>query len=160
MGTDIGDHHEWNHDSSVPWDVLQYPIHQGLQCFVRDLNSLYRSQPALYEVDFDHTGFEWVDISDVEKSVISFLRRAADPADSILFACNFTPVPRHNYSMGVPKAGFYREILNSDAARYGGGNVGNAGGVMSSNIASHGRRQSISITLPPLAVVAFKCPAV
>jgi 1,4-alpha-glucan branching enzyme len=158
MGTDIGDYNEWNHDASVPWEVLQYPIHRGLQVFVRDLNRLYRSHPALYEVDFDFKGFEWIDIADVEKSCISFLRKAADPSDCIVFACNFTPVPREKYSVGVPAPGFYREILNSDSAFYGGSNMGNAGGVMSSNVKSHGRPYTISITLPPLAVVAFQCP--
>jgi 1,4-alpha-glucan branching enzyme len=159
MGTDIGDYQEWNHDDSVPWHVLQYPAHAGLQRFVRELNDLYRSHPALYEVDFTHTGFEWIDISDVEKSVISFVRRAADPTDYIVFVCNFTPVPRYNYAIGVADPGYYQEILNSDAERYGGSNVGNAGGVMSSTASRHGRRNSISITLPPLAVVAFRCPA-
>ncbi len=158
MGTDIGDYQEWNHDSSVPWELLQYPIHAGLQSFVRDLNKLYRSHPALYEVDFDYSGFEWIDITDIEKSIISFLRRAADPADCIVFACNFTPVPRQNYSVGVPAGGYYREILNSDSITYGGSNMGNGGGVMSSDFGSHGRPYTISITLPPLAVVAFQCP--
>jgi 1,4-alpha-glucan branching enzyme len=157
MGTDIGDYQEWNHDASVPWDLLQYPVHRGLQSFVRDLNHLYRSHPALYEVDFDYKGFEWIDIADIEKSVIAFLRCAADPKDFIVFACNFTPVPRENYSVGVPQAGYYREILNSDSEQYGGGNMGNLGGVMSAATKSHGRANSISITIPPLAVVAFQC---
>jgi 1,4-alpha-glucan branching enzyme len=156
MGADVGDRQEWNHDSSVPWEMLQYPMHRGVQSFVRALNRLYRAEPALHEVDFDQAGFEWIDISDAEKSVISFLRRAADPADCIVFACNFTPVPRLNYSVGVPSPGHYEEILNSDAADFGGSNMGNMGGVTSSSNASHGREQSISITLPPLAVVAFK----
>ena len=112
----------------------------------------------MYEVDFDHTGFEWIDIADVENSCISFLRRAADPADCIIFACNFTPVPRLNYSVGVPVAGYYPEILNSDSAWYGGSNMGNEGGVTASNAKSHGRPYTITITLPPLAVVAFQCP--
>ncbi|MDP9053984.1 MAG: 1,4-alpha-glucan branching protein GlgB [Acidobacteriota bacterium] len=158
MGTDIGDHQEWNHDASLPWDVLQYPVHMGLQTFVRDLNALYRAHPPLYQVDFDYTGFEWLDISDIDKSVISFIRRAQNPADYIIFVCNFTPVPRYNYAIGVPDAGYYKEILNSDAAVYGGSNVGNAGGVMATNMTRHGRRNSISITLPPLGVVAFQCP--
>jgi len=158
MGTDIGDYNEWNHDAAVPWDLLQYPIHFGLQLFVRDLNRLYRSHPALYQVDYDFRGFEWIDIADSEKSCISFLRRAADSADCIIFACNFTPVPRLSYSVGVPVAGFYREILNSDSEHYGGSNMGNGGGVMASGTHSHGRPNTISITLPPLAVVAFQCP--
>jgi 1,4-alpha-glucan branching enzyme len=158
MGTDIGDPNEWNHDAAVPWDLLQYPMHFGLQLFVRDLNRLYRSHPALYQVDYDFRGFEWIDIADSEKSCISFLRRAADPADCVIFACNFTPVPRLSYSVGVPVAGFYQEILNSDSEHYGGSNMGNGGGVMASDTHSHGRPNTISITLPPLAVVAFQCP--
>jgi 1,4-alpha-glucan branching enzyme len=158
MGTDIGDYQEWNHDGSVPWDVLQYPIHSGLQSLVRELNRLYRAQPAMYQVDFNQAGFEWIDIADVDKSVISFLRRAADPADCIVFVCNFTPEPRMNYSIGVPVAGHYQEILNSDAGIFGGSNLGNPAGAMARARRTHGRPFSISITLPPLAVVAFKCP--
>jgi 1,4-alpha-glucan branching enzyme len=158
MGTDVGDYSEWNNDGSVPWEVLQYPVHAGLQSLVRELNRLYRAQPALYEVDFDHTGFEWIDIADVENSVISFLRHASDRADSIVFACNFTPVPRENYMIGVPVAGHYQEILNTDAAIFAGSNLGNPMGAISFPKPRHGRPHSISITLPPLAVVAFKCP--
>jgi 1,4-alpha-glucan branching enzyme len=161
MGTDIGDYNEWNYNVGVPWEALQYHTHAELQALVRELNRLYRSEPALYQVDFDYTGFEWVDIADVEKSVISFMRRAIDPADCILFACNFTPVPRYEYVIGVPLAGYYREILNTDSEQFGGSNMGNANGVMSTNKRSHhGRPNSIVITLPPLAVVAFKCPRV
>jgi 1,4-alpha-glucan branching enzyme len=109
-------------------------------------------------VDFDYRGFEWLDISDVENSVISFIRRAADPANYIIFVCNFTPVPRQNYLIGVPDAGYYKELLNSDSEIYGGSNMGNSGGVMATNTTKHGRRFSISITLPPLGVLAFQCP--
>jgi 1,4-alpha-glucan branching enzyme len=158
MGTDIGDYNEWNHDAGLPWEILQYPVHMGLQTFVRDLNAFYRSHPALHEVDYDQRGFEWLDISDIEHSVISFVRRAADPSNYIIFACNFTPVPRLNYCIGVPDPGFYKELLNSDSELYGGSNVGNAGGVMATNTTRHGRRFSISITLPPLGVVAFQSP--
>jgi 1,4-alpha-glucan branching enzyme len=158
MGSDIGDYREWNHDAAVPWDLLQYPIHFGLQSFVRELNHLYRTHPALYEVDYSFQGFEWIDIADSEKSCISFLRRGKDPADCIVFACNFTPVPRLNYSLGVPVGGFYCEILNSDSEHFGGSNMGNGGGVMANDTKSHGRPHTISITLPPLAVVAFQCP--
>jgi 1,4-alpha-glucan branching enzyme len=156
MGTEIGDYQEWNADGTLPWDVLQYPIHAGLQLLVRELNKFYRSQPALYEVDFDHTGFEWIDLSDIENSALAFLRRAIDRSDCVVFACNFTPVPRQAYIIGVPEAGYYRELLNTDAECFGGSNMGNAGGVMASSQGSHGRPCSISITLPPLAVVAFK----
>jgi 1,4-alpha-glucan branching enzyme len=156
MGTDIGDYNEWNHDAGVPWEVLQYPFHAGLQLLVRELNRLYREEPSLHEVDFDYRGFEWIDIADIDHSCISFLRRASNPSDYVVFACNFTPVPRQSYKVGVPAAGYYRELLNTDAEMFGGSNMGNGGGVMSSDTAVHGRPASISITLPPLAVVAFK----
>jgi 1,4-alpha-glucan branching enzyme len=156
MGTDIGDYEEWNHDAAVPWEVLQYPLHAGLQLLVRELNRIYRAEPALHEVDFDYRGFEWIDIADVENSAISFLRRAADPSDCVVFACNFTPVPRYGYKIGVPEPGYYREILNTDSEMFGGSNMGNGGGVMSSDKPAHGRPASLAITLPPLAVVAFK----
>jgi 1,4-alpha-glucan branching enzyme len=156
MGTDIGDYAEWNSAASVPWDVLQSPIHAGLQRYVRELNRLYREQPALHQVDFDYSGFEWIDISDIEQSVIAFLRRGADPKDCLIFACNFTPVPRAYYRVGVPFGGYYREILNSDAERFGGSNVGNAGGIQAVEAEWHGRHFSLTITLPPLGVVAFR----
>jgi 1,4-alpha-glucan branching enzyme len=156
MGSEIGDWNEWNANSSVPWNLLQFPIHSGLQLFVQELNDFYRAQPALYEVDFNHTGFEWIDFSDVEKSVISFIRRGADRSNFLVFACNFTPEPRRDYLVGVPEGGWYQELLNSDAERFGGSNMGNAGGVMSVERPAHFRPYSISITLPPLAVVAFR----
>jgi 1,4-alpha-glucan branching enzyme len=155
MGSELGDYAEWNHESGLPWDLLQNPLHANLQFFTRDLNRFYRSQPELYERDFSHEGFEWIDISDVDQSVISFLRRGAG-ADCVIFACNFTPVPRHGYVMGVPAAGYYREILNTDAECYGGSGMGNLGGVHSVNRPGHGRPFSLLITLPPLAVVAFR----
>jgi 1,4-alpha-glucan branching enzyme len=163
MGTEIADYGEWNHDASIPWEVLQYPLHSGVQTLVRELNRLYRTEPALYQVEFDDAGFEWVDISDIENSVISFLRRAADPerpeaGECIVFACNFTPVPREKYIIGAPRPGFYREILNTDSALFGGSNMGNSGGITAQAQPSHGRPYKLSITLPPLAVVAFKCP--
>jgi len=158
MGSDIGDYNEWNHNASVPWEVLQFPMHYGLQTFVRELNRVYREEPAMHQVDFDYPGFEWIDFSDVEKSIISFLRKAEQPGNDLVFVCNFTPVPRHDYRIGVPEPGYYREILNSDAAVFGGSNVGNGGGVTADAIKAHHRPCSISITLPPLAVLAFKCP--
>jgi 1,4-alpha-glucan branching enzyme len=156
MGSEIGDWNEWNSNASLPWNLLQYPIHTGLQLFVQELNDLYRAQPALYEVDFSHTGFEWIDFSDVEKSVIAFLRRGADRSNYLIFACNFTPEPRHDYAIGVPEGGYYKELLNSDSERFGGSNMGNAGGVMAADKPAHHRPYSITVTLPPLAVVAFQ----
>jgi 1,4-alpha-glucan branching enzyme len=156
MGCDIGDYNEWNHHVSVPFELLQFPIHAAFQSFVKELNRLYREEPALYEVDFEYAGFEWIDIADVEKSVISLIRYAANRSEYIVFACNFTPVPRLSYEIGVPEAGFFREILNTDSEQFGGSNMGNSGGVMAKEKERHHRPCSISITLPPLAVVAFK----
>ena len=159
MGSELGDPSEWNHDGGVPWDLLQSPRHAGLQNFVRALNHFHRSEPALYQQDFSHGGFEWIDISDVDKSVISFLRRGLPITDGnspvVIFACNFTPIPRHQYRIGVPSGGHYREAFNSDAECYGGTNTGNPGGAQAEGLPHHARPYSISITLPPLAVVAY-----
>jgi 1,4-alpha-glucan branching enzyme len=156
MGQEIGQRDEWNHDASVQWNLLEYDYHRKLQTFVRDLNRLYASQPAMYEVDFHYSGFEWVDFRDAESSIIAFLRRAADPSDYVLFCCNFTPIPRTGYEFGVPEEGFYREILNTDSEIFGGSNLGNGGMVSSNPKPRHGREHSIAVTLPPLAVVAFR----
>jgi 1,4-alpha-glucan branching enzyme len=156
MGQDIGQREEWNHDVGVRWDVLEFAFHSKLQALVRELNRLYRANPALYQVDFHYTGFEWVDFHDWENSVIAFLRRAEDPKDFLLFCCNFTPVVRKLYEFGVPEEGFYEEILNTDSELFGGSNLGNGGLVSSRPIPRHNRPNSISITLPPLAVVAFR----
>jgi 1,4-alpha-glucan branching enzyme len=156
MGCEIGQWDEWNHDVSVQWDLLQFDNHRKLQTMVRDLNLLYRSQPALYEVDFDYRGFEWIDFHDYENSVISFVRRASDGRDFMIFCCNFTPVPRKGYRIGVPQPGVYREVFNTDSQLYGGSNVGNGGWVKAEPTPNHGRPHSLSITLPPLAVVIFQ----
>jgi 1,4-alpha-glucan branching enzyme len=156
MGCEIGQWDEWSSSGSIQWELLQYPPHKQLQTLARELNSFYRANPALYEIDDHYSGFEWVDIHDVDNSIISFIRRAHDPADFILFCCNFTPVVRGEYGFGVPEPGFYREILNTDSEFFGGSNVGNDGGVTSKPAPRHNHKHSISITLPPLAVVAFK----
>jgi len=156
MGGEFGQWWEWNHDESLQWHLLQYGPHQGLHRFVRDLNGLYRAESALHEVDFDWTGFQWVDFMDAEQSVIAFLRKAKDPSEMVLCVCNFTPVPRHGYRIGVPKSGPYRELLNSDAGVYGGSNLGNLGTVRSDPISHHGLPHSLSLTLPPLAVLFLK----
>ena len=156
MGQEIGQREEWNHDSSVPWYVLEFEPHRKLQNLSRELNRLYRESPALYEVDFHHSGFEWIDFHDAESSVIAFLRRAEDPKDFLVFCCNFTPVPRKGYEFGVPEEGFYEEILNTDSELFGGTNLGNGGMVSSRPIPKHDRPHSISVTLPPLAVVGFR----
>ena len=154
MGCEFGQHREWNHDASLDWHLLDDPRHAGLRSLVRDLNRLYRAEPALYRRDHDPSGFEWVDCHDVEQSTISFLRR--DDSEAILVVCNFTPVPRSNFRVGVPRAGLWRELLNSDAKDYGGAGFGNFGGVESVPVPMHGQNDSISLTLPPLGVLFLK----
>jgi len=156
MGQEIGQREEWNHQVGVRWELLEFEVHRKLQALARELNRLYRAHPALYQVDFHYTGFEWVDFHDWEHSIIAFLRRGEDPADFLLFCCNFTPVPRHGYEFGVPEEGFYEEILNTDSELFGGTNLGNGGLVSSRPLPKHNRSHSIAITLPPLAVVAFR----
>jgi 1,4-alpha-glucan branching enzyme len=156
MGCEIGQTWEWNHDEGLPWWLLNFPVHNTLQTLVRELNRLYRSQPALYEVEDSYEGFDWIDFRDAESSVIAFLRFARNRDDFLVFCCNFTPVPRDGYRIGVPRAGLYREIFNSDAAMFGGSNVGNGGAVVAQNTPWHGRPASIAVVLPPLAVVVFK----
>ncbi|MFN3325920.1 MAG: 1,4-alpha-glucan branching protein GlgB [Bryobacteraceae bacterium] len=156
MGSEIGQYEEWNHNAGLRWELNEFGYHRKLQHMVRRLNRFYRSEPALYEVDFHYSGFEWIDFRDVEGSVVSFVRRAQDPNDFLMFCCNFTPVPRQNYRFGVPEAGFYEEVFNTDSEEFGGSNVGNGGMVSSREIAQHDRPNSISVTLPPLGVVVFK----
>jgi 1,4-alpha-glucan branching enzyme len=156
MGQDIGQREEWNCNTGVRWELLEFDYHRKLQALMRELNRLYCSNPALYQVDFHYTGFEWIDFHDWEASIIAFLRRAEDPSDFLLFCCNFTPVPRHGYEFGVPEEGFYEEILNTDSELFGGSNVGNGGCVSSRPVPKHNRPYSIAVTLPPLAVVAFR----
>ena len=123
MGDEIAQWREWNHDESLDWHLLQWRDHQGVQQLVADLNALYQTEPALHQVDFEWQGFEWLELHDWENSVLAFLRRAQDPDDSIVVVCNFTPVVRHGYRIGVPTGGYYREILNTDADIYGGSNA-------------------------------------
>jgi 1,4-alpha-glucan branching enzyme len=156
MGCELGEWREWNHDDSLDWDLVQQPLHGGLQRFVRDLNEVYRAQPALYELDFEAAGFEWIDCNDHEGSVISLIRRAKDPRDFVVAILNFTPVVREAYRIGVPEPGYYRELLNSDAVWYAGGNVGNEGGVYTEVVPAHGHAQSLRLTLPPLAGLMLK----
>jgi 1,4-alpha-glucan branching enzyme len=156
MGDEFGQWSEWNHDASLEWHLLQNPFHAGLQRWVRDLNTLYRGTAALYELDFDPAGFEWVDCKDFHRSVISFLRRGRNPDDHLLFVCNFTPVVRQNYRVGVPREGSWKEALNSDAPLYGGSGQGNFGGLSAVPLPIHGRPFSLNMTLPPLGIVVFR----
>ncbi len=160
MGSEIGQYEEWNSGSSVRWELLNFEYHRKLQTTVRELNRFYRSEPALYEVDFSYQGFDWVDFHDVENSIIAFLRWSEGRKQFILFACNFTPMPRKHYRLGVPKPGLYREIFNTDAEMFGGSNMGNGPELIPAEpVEFHNRPQSISVTLPPLAVVAFRWAA-
>jgi 1,4-alpha-glucan branching enzyme len=156
MGGEFGQMDEWYHEKSLDWHLLQYPVHAGLQQWVADLNRLYRSEKALYERDFDPGGFAWIDCSDWQQSTLALMRRANNEDDVIIIGCNFTPVPRHNYRVGAPKAGFWREILNSDAEHYGGSGQGNMGGVEASPLPFHGLPFSLTLTLPPLGLVFLK----
>jgi 1,4-alpha-glucan branching enzyme len=156
MGTEFGQTAEWNHDESLPWWLLQFPVHHKLQTMVRELNRLYRAEPALYQVDDDFRGFEWIDFRDAEASVICFARYAQNRENFLVFCCNFTPVPRTGYRIGLPRLCGYREVFNSDAGMFGGSNMGNGGWVQAEDLASHGQPASARVTLPPLSVVVLK----
>jgi 1,4-alpha-glucan branching enzyme len=156
MGGELGQWSEWNHDQSLDWNLLDSPMHAGLQQWVSDLNHAYRSEPALHELDFDWQGFEWIDCNDSEQSIISLIRKGKSADEVVLAVANFTPVPRYDYRIGVPKAGFWKELLNSDAGDYGGSGMGNCGGMEAEAIAHHGQPYSLTLTLPPLAIAFFK----
>jgi 1,4-alpha-glucan branching enzyme len=156
MGGEFGQWDEWNFDQSLDWHLARFREHIHLQHYVRHINRLYVQEPALHQVDFDHHGFEWIDMHDTENSVISFIRRARDWHDYIVVVCNFTPVPRWSYRVGVPEHRYYREILNSESNLYGGSNLGNGGGLHSEPIPWHGKPCSIEIVIPPLGVLYFK----
>ncbi|HEX4266816.1 MAG TPA: 1,4-alpha-glucan branching protein GlgB [Steroidobacteraceae bacterium] len=155
MGGEFGQKREWQHDESLEWHVLQYPLHEGVRRWVRDLNHVYRRTPALYQRDFTPNGFQWIDCNNSDESVLVYLRTGNDPADVALIACNFTPVPRDNYRIGVPRGGWWRERLNSDAADYGGSGIGNFGGLEASPLPSHGMTHSVALRLPPLAALVL-----
>ena len=156
MGGEFGQWDEWYHEKSLDWHLLEFPPHAGMQRWVEDLNRFYRQEPALYEKDFSSEGFEWVDCSDLDHSIISFLRKGRDPKDTLLVVCNFTPVTHLNYRVGVPEGGFWQEILNSDATDYWGSGQGNLGGMEAAPIPFHGRFHSLNLILPPLGVMFFK----
>ncbi len=156
MGGEFGQWREWNHDASLDWHLCGEAPHAGLQRLIRDLNRLYHEEPALHEIDFDWAGFQWIDFHDADNSVIAFLRQAREGRSRVVCVCNFTPVPRLDYRIGVPDAGWYRELLNSDAACYGGSNLGNAGGRLAEDAPYHGLPHSLKLTLPPLSVLFLK----
>lgn len=156
MGGEWGQVREWAHDTSLEWHVLQYPIHSGMQRWIEQLNRIYSEQPALHHLDNEPAGFEWIDCNDNSGSTISLLRKGGSPTQTIVVVCNFTPVPRQNYSLGVPSGGYWRELLNSDAKEYGGSGMGNLGGVHAFQEPAHGRPYSIKLTLPPLGALFLK----
>jgi 1,4-alpha-glucan branching enzyme len=160
MGAELGQWREWNHDAELDWQLLDFPLHAGLLHWVRDINRFYRNEAAASELDFDPAGFQWLDADDAWNSTLSFVRygRSSDgeAPPELLVVCNFTPIVRSRYRVGVPHVGFWREILNSDAELYGGSGVGNLGGVHSEPVAFHGRPHSLGLTLPPLSMIVLK----
>jgi 1,4-alpha-glucan branching enzyme len=156
MGAEIGQRHEWKHDGQIEWDELQFDSHRGIFQLMGDLNRLYRGEPALHELDTEPGGFEWIDANDADASVYTFLRKPKSGPDRIFVALNFTPVMRTGYRIGVPGPGYWREVLNSDASSYWGGNVGNNGGLHAEMVPSHGHPYSLVMTLPPLGAVFLK----
>lgn len=156
MGGEIAQRAEWTHDGQLEWEQLQHASHLGIQRWVADLNRVYRAERALHEDDLTPHGFEWIDCNDAESSVISLMRKGHTTQDLILVVCNFTPVPQPNYRVGVPRGGYWQEILNSDSAWYGGGDWGNGGGVHASPVPLHARSHSLTVTVPALAAVFFK----
>jgi 1,4-alpha-glucan branching enzyme len=156
MGGEFGQWREWNHDRALDWELLDYDEHRQLHSWVRDINSFYRKTPALYERDFDPAGFQWIDCNDNFRSILSFLRFGKSEEEAVAFICNFTPVPRHNYRVGVPFGGVWEEALNSDSEFYGGSGMGNLGKIIADDMASHGRSFSLNLMLPPLAIVIMK----
>jgi len=156
MGGEFADRKEWNHDQALDWQLLESPLNRGISRWVRDLNTLYRGESSLHQFDCDSRGFEWIDANDAEHSVYSFLRKNERTGDDILVVLNFTPVPRQNYTVGVPRGGTWHEILNSDAKLYGGCEQGNLGGVAAAPLSRHGRPYLLNITVPPLGMVMFQ----
>ncbi|QLI82342.1 1,4-alpha-glucan branching protein GlgB [Chitinibacter fontanus] len=161
MGCEFAQGREWNHDTSLDWHLVDDPEngwHRGVQHLVRDLNRVYRDSPALYQIDFDHRGFEWISHDDADNSIFSFIRKGEAEDEFIIVVSNFTPVPRHGYRLGVPRAGVYTEVLNSDSEYYGGSNTGNLK-LASEGIAAHARADSVCMTIPPLAAVYLRWSA-
>ena len=156
MGGEFAQWEEWNYEAGLQWSLLQWDTHQGVHRMVADLNQLYRREPALYELDFDGQGFEWIDCHNSDVSVLGYIRKARHADDHLLVCCNFTPVVREDYRMGAPSGHYYQEVFNSDSEFYGGSNVGNFPGVQADEIEHHARPYSVNLRLPPLSVVVLK----
>jgi 1,4-alpha-glucan branching enzyme len=156
MGGEFGQWIEWVSNQSLDWHLLEYETHQKLQHLVVELNRLYRSEPALYEVDFEYTGFDWVDFRDADSSIIVFLRWSRDRSRHVVVACNFTPIPRYSYRIGVPEASFYREVLNTDTVEFGGSGITNSPGQQAIYQPWQNQPFSLELTLPPLGVAILR----
>jgi 1,4-alpha-glucan branching enzyme len=156
MGSDFGQWNEWNHDAELQWDLLQWESHSGIKKMVADANALLNREPSLYEVDFDKSGFEWIECNARQDSLLAYIRKAKDPNDFLLVVHNFTPVVRENYPIGVPRGGWYQEVFNSDSKYYGGSNLGNFPGRMAEEPGWHFRPFQVKLTIPPLATVVLK----
>ena len=156
MGSEMGQWHEWNCNQSLDWHLLNFDSHSKLSHYISDLNKLYKNEPALYQNDFSNDGFEWIDFSDADRSIISFIRKGKNPDDALIFVYNFTPMVYLNYRIGVPWHGRYDEVLNSDSTEYWGTNIGNFGGFQSDPLAWQGRPASMNLNIPPLGVVILK----
>jgi 1,4-alpha-glucan branching enzyme len=156
MGQEFAQGAEWNAEQSLDWHLLEVDFHRGVQALVKDLNRLYRDEPALHQMDCDGGGFEWLEANDAENSVLAWLRHGKAGTSPMLVICNFTPTPREAYRLGLPAPGRWLEILNSDAEVYGGSGKGNLGVIETEEVASHGRPYSAEITLPPLSTVWFR----
>jgi 1,4-alpha-glucan branching enzyme len=156
MGGEFGQWREWDAEGSLDWHLLDHPMHGGLRLWVGDLNRILREEKALHELDFDPAGFQWIDVTDADQSVVSLIRRGSSPSELVVAAFNFTPVPRHNYQIGLPLAGHWAEVLNSDAPVYGGSGMGNLGGVEAAPVSRHGHSHSVNLTLPPLGALFLK----
>ena len=155
MGGELAQEREWNHDRGLDWHLLGDDMHRGVQSLVRDLNRLYRTLPALHERDSEADGFAWIDCHDFEQGILSFRRHGRNPHDAAVVVCNFTPVPRQGYRIGIPRAGAWRELFNSDSAFYGGSNLGNVGRVDAQRVPMHDLPNSLTLTIPPLAVLVL-----
>jgi 1,4-alpha-glucan branching enzyme len=158
MGCEFGQFSEWNHNQSLDWHLTEWADHWRLQNLIGDLNRLYRSHPALFGTDVDPAGFQWIDSNNADDNAVAFLRKSPSADRQILVTGNFSPVIRNGYRVGVPKPGFYREMMNTDSYLYGGSNFGNGGGVEAQSIPCHGQAYSVLVSLPPLAVVWFEVP--
>jgi 1,4-alpha-glucan branching enzyme len=156
MGAEFGQSSEWNHDHSLDWHLLEYHPHQGIQKLIKDLNALYKNEPALYHFAFDNRGFEWIDYSDHQNSVMIFIRKSDNSKDLLIVVCNFTPETRNQYRVGVTSRGIWKEVFNTDDLKYWGSGILNQSPISTSPVKYHGKDFSVAVTLPPLGMTVLK----